>query len=105
MQGEPVDQEIDSVEKVWAFFAPGILSDKCREIAALRGAGDTLFFEGAIRWRVTLLAEDKTMKGRAKSLDCACCDILECLTFLSGTYAADTVVECSIESSNYSAPL
>lgn len=97
----PVDQETDSVEKVWAFFTPGTLSDKCREIATLRGAGNTPLFEGEIRWRVTLLAEGKALKGTAESLDLACSDIQSCLKSLSGEHTGETEIDCSIEPADY----
>jgi hypothetical protein len=86
-----------SLEKVRAFFAPGTIGGKCREIEALRAAGDTMFFDGAVRWRVLVTDNDLAVKGVSESLDAAFLDMLNSLHFLLKTHDADAPVSCAAE--------
>jgi hypothetical protein len=85
-----------SVEKVEAFFKPGLLSQKQTEAEDLLRGGHTVFFEGAVDWRVTLPEEYKTMKGRSETLGHAVADMLSSMRLLAEEYGDDAEVACGI---------
>jgi hypothetical protein len=76
---------------------PGRLSDKSAEIAAVRRAGDSMLFDGAVAWTILLPEEDKRMRGASESLDAALADMHACLKYLACDHDDGSEVICAVE--------
>ena len=90
-------QMAESLSKIEAVFAPGILGDKRDEMRHLRETGDTQFFSGGVRWSVLLDDFDKRLKGESESLDTAFGDMANCLDLLAQDHGEDATVICAVE--------
>lgn len=87
----------ESLARVEAIFMPGRLEDKCEEISRVRASGDSMYFEGEVRWNVFLPEEDKRLRGESESLDCALGDMAACMVFLKENHDGETEVVCAVE--------
>ena len=88
---------LKSLSRIESFFIPGCLADKRNEIIRLREAGDTMLFEGGVKWSVTLPDYDKKLRGESESLDNAFGDMAACLVFLAKNHNDGAQVLCAIE--------
>lgn len=82
--------------KMQAFFVSGALGAKRDEAQALVYAGDSIPFEGGVRWSIVLQEADKRLRGESESLDQALSDMIAVMTLLLETHAPDDTIVCEV---------